>query len=82
MIIRLIKIEVKMEKVEDISERGELLILNPQLINQLSIAPVVLYIRLILLKFEKFWQFESITTVLTMSFAFMTLVRIDCPSAL
>jgi hypothetical protein len=40
----------KMEKVEDISVRGELLIHNPQLINQLSIAPVVLYIGLILLK--------------------------------
>ena len=38
-------------KVEYISERGELLILNPHLTSQVSIAPVVLYIGLILLKF-------------------------------
>ena len=38
-------------KVEFISERVELLILNPHLTSQVSIAPVVLYIGLILLKF-------------------------------
>ena len=38
-------------KVEYISVRGELLILNPHLTSQVSIAPVVLYIGLILLKF-------------------------------
>jgi hypothetical protein len=43
--------KMKMEKMECISVRGELLILNPHLINQVSIAPVVLYIELILLKF-------------------------------
>jgi hypothetical protein len=42
---------VKVRIGEFIGVRGELLILNPQLINQLSIAPVVLYIGLILLKF-------------------------------
>ena len=38
-------------KVEFIIERVELLILNPHLTSQVSIAPVVLYIGLILLKF-------------------------------
>lgn len=38
-------------KVEFISERVELLILNPHLTSQVSIAPVVLYIGLILFKF-------------------------------
>ena len=38
-------------KVEFISERERLLILNPHLTSQVSIAPVVLYIGLILLKF-------------------------------
>ena len=38
-------------KVEFISERGELLILNPHLTSQVSIAPVVLYIGLIMFKF-------------------------------
>ena len=38
-------------KVEYISVRVELLILNPHLTSQVSIAPVVLYIGLILLKF-------------------------------
>ena len=38
-------------KVEFISEREGLLILNPHLTSQVSIAPVVLYIGLILLKF-------------------------------
>jgi hypothetical protein len=38
-------------KVEDVGVRGELLILNPHLTSQVSIAPVVLYIGLILLKF-------------------------------
>ena len=38
-------------KVEFISEREWLLILNPHLTSQVSIAPVVLYIGLILLKF-------------------------------
>ena len=38
-------------KIEFISERVELLILNPHLTSQVSIAPVVLYIGLILLKF-------------------------------
>ena len=38
-------------KVEYISERVDLLILNPHLTSQVSIAPVVLYIGLIMLKF-------------------------------
>ena len=38
-------------KVESISERVELLILNPHLTSQVSIAPVVLYIGLIMFKF-------------------------------
>ena len=38
-------------KVEFISEREGLLILNPHLTSQVSIAPVVLYIGLILFKF-------------------------------
>lgn len=38
-------------KVEFISEREELLILNPHLTSQVSIAPVVLYIGLIMFKF-------------------------------
>ena len=38
-------------KVEFISERVELLILNPHLTSQVSIAPVVLYIGLIMFKF-------------------------------
>jgi hypothetical protein len=50
--IEMVKLKkAEIEKVECISERGELLILNPHLINQVSIAPVVLYIGLILLKF-------------------------------
>ena len=38
-------------KVEFIIERERLLILNPHLTSQVSIAPVVLYIGLILFKF-------------------------------
>ena len=38
-------------KVEFISERERLLILNPHLTSQVSIAPVVLYIGLIMFKF-------------------------------
>ena len=38
-------------KVEYISVRVELLILNPHLTSQVSIAPVVLYIGLIMFKF-------------------------------
>jgi hypothetical protein len=47
-----IKVKLKdiNEKGKCINERVELLILNPRLTSQASIAPVVLYIGLILLK--------------------------------
>jgi hypothetical protein len=51
VMMRLLGLKEIRAKVEDIDERGELLILNPLSLHSSSIAPVVLYIGLILLKF-------------------------------